>query len=181
VLITQQILARPPPASNDDNSADGGAQSASEKSSRVRNVVSKWDHESDNRKDYPRLDVVQPVKSNLTTTFRRAMTTDDDKKLEYEELEVEFDGLKELLARTVNHFIPAQFNADRLKFVSPFREFVWQWSKLEKACDPQPEDSEKQTMARQDLRETMALMQSSESLENYFSTMATHQAGETIT
>ena len=154
--------------------------SQAEKSARVRNVVSKWDHDADNRRDYDRQEVTVTKNSDQLTTFRRVMEADDDKSLDYEELDVESDGLRELLALTLDHMPPEQFDAGHVKFLSPFKELVWQWHKLEQAQMPKPDDTEKLTLARQDLKDAMALIKSSESLDNYFNSLSSHRAGSTV-
>jgi hypothetical protein len=159
---------------------DGIYQKSDDQNTRIRIVLSKLDNATGIRKDYAQHDIKPtPVKSQGVATFRRCMDI-DGKRLVDEEIDVESDALKELLAETLDHFAPAQFGAEHVNFVSPFREFVWQWAKLEKACEPCEIDTKKKELARQDLKEILALIQTSDSMGNYFNNFSSHKGGDTV-
>lgn len=109
------------------------------------------------------------------------MDSANGKKLEYEELVVLFDGLRELLREILKHYADSQFDAELVNFRSPFRNFVWQWDELTQACEPFDTDTEKRALARKYLKEAMELIKASEDLDSYFKSYASSHAGGTIT
>jgi hypothetical protein len=155
-------------------------QKSDEKSPRIRVVLSKLESATGFRRDYEQHDIEStPVKSQGVATFRRRLAT-DGKSLESEEIDVESDALKELLAKILDHVPAAQFKAEHVNFHSPFKEFVWQWSKLEKACEPCETDTQQRELARQDLNKILDLIKASDSLGGYFNNLASHTGGDTV-
>lgn len=140
-----------------------------------------WDHETDSRRDYEKFDTAPKPVEDGGTIFRRIMDSEDEKKLVGEELTVESEGLKNLLKGVLQHTPPQQFTAKKVTFHFPFRAFVWQWQRLIDACKPRDGDSQTVREAREDLRDVLALLESSDALGAYFSNQASHEAGGTVT
>ncbi|KAJ9150851.1 ATPase AAA+ type core [Pleurostoma richardsiae] len=158
--------------------------SGNEPGSLIHIVVSKFDHGSSQRRDFDSGKLLEPSSQATVqhpVIFRRYMDPENSKRLEYEELVVAFDGLKELLNETLKHHTERQFNAELVNFRSPFRTFVWQWDQLTQACEPCVTDTDKRELARRYLKEVMALISASEGLDSYFKSFASNHAGGTIT
>lgn len=164
-----------------DGSGAGLGNKESVKSPRVRKVVSLWDHATDNRRDHDRVDTTPTSGNNDDTIFRRIMDSKDEKKLDKEELVIGSAGLKTLLGGILEHVSPHQFTAKKVNLGSPFLPFVWQWDRLEKACNFEDSDTEKICEAREDLRAVLTLLEGSDALGAYFSSRASQKAGKTIT
>jgi hypothetical protein len=148
---------------------------------RVRNVVSRWNKDTGRRQDYERTDAIFPPEKEQQTTFRSVMSREDPNRLLYEEVVVKNDSLRNLLAETISHFPPQQFEDQSVGFRSPFEPFVWQWEKLQEASEPIEGDMENIKSAREDLKLLLSLVQTSENLENYFKNELSFQRGETTT
>lgn len=147
-------------------------------------VISKFDHETSQRRDYDSSKVPQTsnkAKAQHPVTFRRYMMSDLSQRLDYEQLLVSFDGMKDLLRKYVKHCSPKQFDAESIGFVTPFRNFLWQWEELTQACKPVDTDTEKEALARRYLDEAMGLIKSSESLDSYFKSYESNRASGTVT
>ena len=146
---------------------------------RVRKVVSLWDHKTDNRRDYERVDTAPSAKAG-SIIFRRIMDAKDDKTLLSEELEIESHSFKKFLGGVLRHYSPHQFQAKTVKFYMPFKSFVWQWDKLVESCNPVDGDSESTKEAREDMRDVLTLLEGSDALGSYFTSRTSDVAGGTI-
>ncbi|KAH7333227.1 P-loop containing nucleoside triphosphate hydrolase protein [Rhexocercosporidium sp. MPI-PUGE-AT-0058] len=157
-------------------------QKSDERKPRIRVVLSKLNRNTGLRSEEEQHGIdLTPVKSSQgVATFRRRMAPDGH-SLESEEIDLESGALKELLAKILDHVPPAQFKAEHVNFQSPFKVFVWQWPKLEKACETCETDTQERKQARQDLSEILDLVKASDSLSDYFNNLASHQGGDTVT
>jgi hypothetical protein len=97
------------------------------------------------------------------------MEDNNEKKLDFEEIEIHSQVLKDLLAQTSPLWKDLVTGSD--PFISarwPFHEFVWNWDAHQAACEPQKADSDDIRLAREDLRKALRLVRKCQTLSSYF-------------
>ena len=105
---------------------------------------------------------------NQSAIWRRHINPDNG-KLEDEEVEVHSQELKNLLAEASPWSRDSIVDSDQhILAESPFYDFVWHWEEHLKACEPKENDEENMKLARQDLKNLMQLVSSSQTLKSYF-------------
>lgn len=106
-------------------------------------------------------------------TFRRHMDVDNEKKVDFEEIEIYSSELKNLMAETDEWWrdVVGEDTQD-VTVESPFYHFVWNWDHYVKACETKDTDTSRQKTARKDLKDLMQLIKTSScnGLESYFRT-----------
>ena len=107
--------------------------------------------------------------AKIPATFRRHLNGDNEKVIDFEEVEVHSRELKDLLLKTSIHWEEMVNESDQsLSVHSPFYKFVQDWDAHEESCEPRDSDNEELRQARTDLQELMALIKGSDSLKSYF-------------
>lgn len=114
-------------------------------------------------------------------TYRRVMDSNNEKKLEYSELDIEAPGLRKLLAENVTHYPSQLFEEKNLNMMSPYQPLVFNWENLERATASQEADSAERKEAREHLSKLLQTLRTSDELEPYFKSRDAHIAARTIT
>lgn len=114
-------------------------------------------------------------------TYRRVMDSNNEKKLEYSELDIESPGLRKILAENVTHYPSQLFEENILNMMSPYQPLIFNWENLEKATASQDSDGAEKREARGHLSALLQTLRTSGELELYFKSRDAHMASKTIT
>ena len=102
-------------------------------------------------------------------TFRRHMDADNEKKVDFEEIEIHSQVLKNFMDETDEWWRDmVTESTQQVTVETPFYPFVWNWDRYVKACEPEDSDTPALKAAREDLKSLMQLIRSSNRLESYF-------------
>ena len=151
--------------------------------------MSRWNEENVSREDVPiNLDgtiaeakkkAEKPV--DYAFTYRRVMDSNNEKKLEYSELDIESPGLRKLLGENITHYPSQLFEEKCLNMLSPFQPLIFNWANLEKAVGAQELDTDETKEAREHLAAMLQALRTSEELESYFKNRESYISTKTIT
>lgn len=109
------------------------------------------------------------------------MNADNEKKVDYEEVEIFSQSLKKLMFETDDYWRDAELESKQpLTAQSPFYPFVWRWDDYVKACEDIEGDSPEMKMARKVLKDLLPLISSSYGLEAYFRARDTIRSSKKI-
>ena len=114
-------------------------------------------------------------------TYRRVMDSNNEKNLEYSELDIESPGLRKILGENVTHYPSELFEEKSLNMLSPFQPLVFNWENLEKAVEQRESDNEDRKEAREHLSSLLKTLRTSEELGQYFKNRDANLAARTIT
>jgi hypothetical protein len=149
----------------------------------VRNVISSWNEQQARNVDQ---DVDAPTaKSDKTQDiafiFRTVMKTYEKTKPAYSEIEVQSQGLRDLLRSVIGDYPGQSFDGTSVYIPGPFQAVVHYWEELRAEIGPKEGDSEETKQAREDLNEMMNSIRASTELESYFKTRESNMESGVIT
>ncbi|KAF3035289.1 hypothetical protein E8E12_001623 [Didymella heteroderae] len=152
---------------NDTKAATDDTQN--QKRSRIKTVINKWNEEQSKWGDIDSTFDTEASDVKIPATFRRHLDGDNDKKIDFEEVEIHSRELKDLLLESSIAWEDLVTKTDQsLSINSPFHKFVQHWDAHEKSCKPKDTDNEEVKKARTDLQDIMDLIKKSHSLKAYF-------------
>lgn len=151
----------------------------------VRSVVNRWVDATESRKDFEishtnATAIATDVAAAANTTFRKVMKTEDEKKLDYSEVDIDTPSLLKLLQDTMKHMAPGIFEARPVNIRAPFRAFVWNWDHLTQATDPLQTDDTERRDAREMLKKLLEYIKGAPEVEGYFKSRDSHFANKSI-
>ncbi|KAF2121017.1 P-loop containing nucleoside triphosphate hydrolase protein [Lophiotrema nucula] len=143
--------------------------SAPEKSSRIRTVITRWNERTSKYED-TKVELAKPTDTpTKAATYRQQMDADNEKRVEYEELVIHSQALKDLIA-DVDMSSSDVVRETSLDIIaqSPFYSFVWNWDRYTSECEPKENDTVETKEARNALIDLLELIRTSYRLESYF-------------
>ncbi|KAL9118250.1 MAG: hypothetical protein Q9187_005206 [Circinaria calcarea] len=160
-------------APKDQNKAADKEKTEDEKAkSRYRNIVRQWNKTTGAQED---VDLGEFKKRNndggIAFTFRRTMDPETGIKDAISEIDIEAEGLRDLLREQIGTDYPGQnLDGDTVEMGAPFASLVHSWEKLEAAATPNPDDLPNKKQAREDLARLLDTVRAAPELEKYFKT-----------
>ncbi|KAL9082277.1 MAG: hypothetical protein Q9165_008922, partial [Trypethelium subeluteriae] len=152
-----------------DNTNDGDRGSMQEQTSRIRIVINRWNGNKSKWEDFEEEFKKSKDTPDTAATFKRHMDVDNEKKVDYEEIEIHSQALKNLMAETDEWWRDFVTKSTQpITIGAPFDPFVWNWDRYVEACEHKSDDTPALKEARQDLKNLMQLIASSKDLETYF-------------
>ncbi|KAJ5432370.1 uncharacterized protein N7458_011526 [Penicillium daleae] len=109
------------------------------------------------------------------------MKTYEKTKPAYSEIEVQSQGLRDLLRSVIGDYPGQSFDGTSVYIPGPFQAVVHYWEELRAEIEPKEGDSEETKQAREDLNEMMNSIRASTELESYFKTRESNMESGVIT
>lgn len=109
------------------------------------------------------------------------MDAENEKKIAFEEIEITSPALQSLVAEVDPWWQDVVTEGTRPVTVgSPFSPFVWAWDDYVRACAPNANDNPERREARNDLKDVIQSIRSSQALESYFRSRDTIMSSKRI-
>ncbi|KAF1969457.1 hypothetical protein BU23DRAFT_513104 [Bimuria novae-zelandiae CBS 107.79] len=154
---------------DNEGAAEGQDQAKDQEDTRIWTVINKWNNTKSIWEDVEDKFETPKDGQNKAATYRRNIDPHNEKKVDFEDLEIHSQELKDLLSETDNWWGDYRDDKSReMKVETPFYPFVWSWDKYQKACDQKEDDSDARKQARKALEKLMQLISRSAALESYF-------------
>ncbi|MCJ1417781.1 hypothetical protein MMC32_004126 [Xylographa parallela] len=143
-----------------------------EKKERYRNVVRKWKKDTGTYEDVDlgEAGAAKVDGGNIAFTFRRVLNQETGSKDGYSEIDIEAEGLRDLLKESIGSNYPGQnFDGETVNMVTPFQPVIHNWDILETSSKQHPDDPGKNQACR-DLERLLEAVKTAPELEKYFKT-----------